>query len=446
MSRHIAHAPEQENTDPTKPQGIAGSLRILVPEKSMKLIIGPSGEHVKRIGGETGTFVNVSSHPFSTNDMCTDHIVSITPRFRVATFPNALSQCTHAMKAVMQHAFPTNDPTNDYKCIFLVDAALAGLMIGKSGDRISNLRREFNVQVSLQKPPNGQHDEEVTFSGSLEAVQRAVNQLNDVFKIYYHDEPESVYQQQSNGNGKGWYGNNKGGSGPGYWDHPSAVTNPYAGSAVKGSSYKGAPGQGKPDATLSWDARASGTSYPANYGSLGGVGGSQMTEQISSCPGIPIKQQLLRGAVLYLPAGMDPAAFIGKNGSFMKELKSRCCVHGVGYIKRMHIEPCDPSEEKNLPKEEGTNSSPKTSVKSDVASLNRIDFLASEGIFPYAIAQILERFRTVEKHMNYYEGKTDRPDVSESKNSTVHQGTAKDSGIDSPKPRSNSPKLSVGSQ
>jgi len=178
------HGPEQENTDPTKPQGIKGSLRLLVPEKSMKLIIGPGGSNVKRIGADTGTFVNVSTHPFSTTDMCTDHIVSITPRYRIATFTSALHQCTSAKKAVMSLAFPGNLPGDDFKCIFLVDVNLAGLMIGKGGDRISAIRREFNVQVSLQKPPPLQSDEEVTFSGTLENVERAVCQLNDVFRVF----------------------------------------------------------------------------------------------------------------------------------------------------------------------------------------------------------------------------------------------------------------------
>jgi len=86
--------------------------------------------------------------------MCTDHIVSITPRTRMeGHFTNALEQCTAAMKQVMSLAFPQQDPTMDYKCIFLVDASLAGLMIGKGGERIASLRRDFGVQVQLQKPP-----------------------------------------------------------------------------------------------------------------------------------------------------------------------------------------------------------------------------------------------------------------------------------------------------
>ena len=53
----------------------------------------------------------------------------------------------------MQLAFPNQDHTAVYKCIFLVHSNLAGLMIGKGGDRIAALRRDFNVQVQLAKPP-----------------------------------------------------------------------------------------------------------------------------------------------------------------------------------------------------------------------------------------------------------------------------------------------------
>ncbi len=125
------------------------SLHVVNLDKVIKL-------HKKVISSyKQGTFVNISSQPFSTTDMCTDHIVSITPRMRMENghFRNALEQCTAAMKQVMALAFPQQDPNMDYKCIFLVDASLAGLMIGKGGERIASLRRDHGVQVQLQKPP-----------------------------------------------------------------------------------------------------------------------------------------------------------------------------------------------------------------------------------------------------------------------------------------------------
>jgi hypothetical protein len=47
----------------------------------MKMVIGPAGQNVKRIGVLTGTFVNVSQATFATDDHCTDHIVSISPKW-----------------------------------------------------------------------------------------------------------------------------------------------------------------------------------------------------------------------------------------------------------------------------------------------------------------------------------------------------------------------------
>lgn len=52
--------------------------------------------------------------------------------------------------------FPTFIRTT-WTCIFLVHSNLAGLMIGKGGDRIAALRRDFNVQVQLAKPPEVQY-------------------------------------------------------------------------------------------------------------------------------------------------------------------------------------------------------------------------------------------------------------------------------------------------
>jgi len=366
-----------ENTDPSKAQGIPGSLRLLIPEKSMKLIIGSGGENVKRMGGQTGTFVNVSSHPFTTADMCTDHIVSINPRFRMEGYPHALAQCTAAMKEVMYTAFPTQE--GDYKCIFLVQANLAGLMIGKGGDRISAIRREYGVQISLQKPPEGQFDEEVTFSGALENVEKAVNGLNDAFRIYYPDEPQAEQARAqiaaawgSTGSGAGNYG-----AGSGY--HPK----PHVAPPVPGEDAPPRPpASHSTNASWGWEQEDEWNKRNAPSG-----------EAISSTPNIPLKQQQLRTAQIQLPSGMDPASFIGKGGNFMKDLKARCCVQGVGYIKRMHLERDEATGEMTGREE------------------NRMDFHASEGIFPYAMSQIFERFRQVERNMEWYKDRKEHHDA-----------------------------------
>merc|ERR1712157_270275 len=76
-------------------------------------------------------------------------------------------------------------------------------------------------------------------------------------------------------------------------------------------------------------------------------------------------------------------------GCFMKELKSKCCGKGVGFIKRMHIE-----------EDEAASAIAKEEV-------HKIDFQAFEGVFPYAVAQIFDRFREVEHNMEYFKDKKD---------------------------------------
>merc|ERR1711862_495917 len=72
-----------------------------------------------------------------------------------------------------------------------------------------------------------------------------------------------------------------------------------------------------------------------------------------------------------------------------KELKSKCFGKGVGFIKRMHGE-----------EDEAASAIAKEEV-------HRIDFQASEGVFPYAVAQIFDRFREVEHNMEYFKDKKD---------------------------------------
>jgi len=51
---------------------------------------------------------------------------------------------------------------------------------------------------------------------------------------------------------------------------------------------------------------------------------------MSACPDVPLKMQKLRKSQINLPSGMDPGLFIGKGGTFMKELKAKCCIADVG--------------------------------------------------------------------------------------------------------------------
>ena len=95
----------QENSDPTKLQGIAGGIRILMPEEVTKVIIGKAGQNVQRLGRESGTIINVSAVPFITVDQCTDHIVSIIPRVLETRYESPMHQCTKAMTDVVTLAF-----------------------------------------------------------------------------------------------------------------------------------------------------------------------------------------------------------------------------------------------------------------------------------------------------------------------------------------------------
>eukprot|EP00392_Amoebophrya_sp_AT5.2_P000060 g60.t1 len=197
------------------------ALRILIPDKSMKRVIGTSkcspgacGENVRRVGNESSTFIHVSSKPFNTKDACTDHIVSISPRAPDSDpgsmnsdncdrkWKHAIDQCSYAMMSVLREAFQTLDARCPFKCILLAPAHCAGLIIGSRGDRVGHVRRAFNVDIQLNKygetrcwshhnkPPPDQYDEEVTFCGKLEDVARVVNMMNDVFQIYWPNVPE----------------------------------------------------------------------------------------------------------------------------------------------------------------------------------------------------------------------------------------------------------------
>jgi hypothetical protein len=107
-----------------------------------------------------------------------------------------LEQCVFGAREVMLAAFPANQLTNSYKCIFLASKDLAGLIIGKNGQRIEGLKKRFDVQITLSPPQNKyQVDEEIMMTGNLDNIAGAVNTLNDTFRVAFRGEEGKKYPQ-----------------------------------------------------------------------------------------------------------------------------------------------------------------------------------------------------------------------------------------------------------
>ncbi|CAD7925074.1 unnamed protein product [Amoebophrya sp. A25] len=382
--------PEVENFDPAMAQGMPNSLRILVPEKSTKKVIGQSGENVRRIGSQAGCFIHVSSRAFNTRDACTDHIVSISPRNKQSseTWAHAIEQCSFAMKAVMREAFQSIGEGDPFKCIFLAPAHCAGLIIGNRGDRVGHIRRVFDVDIQLSKPPHGQFDEEVTFTGKLDQVEQVVNMMNDVFQVYWPNVSEDEQRMAQIEQARRDKEFERRGMAPGTGSSPTMGGKPgprgmpprpggYGGPPPMGPSYGPPPtpgphhgpsangGAGMPPRSAPAPGQSPAQSPAIQHGLAPPVvAASQLT---SVCDHIPITEQKTRALRLEIPESVTPEEILGRNGYFTRDIRAKVEQSKLGNLTDIAVE------------EDGV-----------------ITVRATEGVLPYIAAQLMEKFRQAE--------------------------------------------------
>ncbi|XP_075925369.1 poly(rC)-binding protein 3-like isoform X2 [Petromyzon marinus] len=149
------------------------SIRLLMHSKEVGSIIGKKGEFVKRVREESGARINIS------DANCPERIVTVTGPMESIFLAFAL--ITHkleevAMGSTLSGGVMMSRPPVTLRLV--VPASQCGSLIGKSGNKIQELRESTGAQVQVAGDllPNST-ERAVTISGTPDAIVQCVRQI-----------------------------------------------------------------------------------------------------------------------------------------------------------------------------------------------------------------------------------------------------------------------------
>ncbi|XP_078716822.1 poly(rC)-binding protein 3-like isoform X1 [Lampetra fluviatilis] len=149
------------------------TIRLLMHSKEVGSIIGKKGDFVKRIRDESGSRINIS------DGNCPERIVTVTGPTE-AIF-RAFTMMTHKLEeqdmiSTMANSVVMNRPPVTLRLV--VPASQCGSLIGKSGNKIKELRESTGAQVQVAGDllPNST-ERAVTISGTPDAIVQCMRQI-----------------------------------------------------------------------------------------------------------------------------------------------------------------------------------------------------------------------------------------------------------------------------
>ncbi|XP_061411739.1 poly(rC)-binding protein 3-like isoform X5 [Lethenteron reissneri] len=149
------------------------SIRLLMHSKEVGSIIGKKGEFVKRVREESGAHINIS------DANCPERIVTVTGPMEsiflaFALITNKLEEVD--MGSTLSGSVMMSRPPVTLRLV--VPASQCGSLIGKSGNKIQELRESTGAQVQVAGDllPNST-ERAVTISGTPDAIVQCVRQI-----------------------------------------------------------------------------------------------------------------------------------------------------------------------------------------------------------------------------------------------------------------------------
>ncbi|CAM9383126.1 unnamed protein product [Lampetra planeri] len=148
------------------------SIRLLMHSKEVGSIIGKKGEFVKRVREESGARINIS------DANCPERIVTVTGPMESIFLAFALitNKLEEDMGSTLSGSVMMSRPPVTLRLV--VPASQCGSLIGKSGNKIQELRESTGAQVQVAGDllPNST-ERAVTISGTPDAIVQCVRQI-----------------------------------------------------------------------------------------------------------------------------------------------------------------------------------------------------------------------------------------------------------------------------
>ncbi|ROW00588.1 hypothetical protein VSDG_03336 [Cytospora chrysosperma] len=225
-------------------------LQIMVPDRTVGLIIGRGGETIRDLQERSGCHINIVGESKSVNGLRPVNLIgpyaaTAQAKDLIMEIVDSDSRSTNAANPPQQgRGNPRDngglDKVND--AIFVPNEAV-GMIIGKGGETIREMQNTTGCKINVsQQPRPGEHEREIELVGTRDAINRAKQSIED--KV------EAV-RQKSNGGGGGGGGGGAGARGRGHhrdYDNPNygqqQPSNPQQ--SVAPAAQAGADGQADP--------------------------------------------------------------------------------------------------------------------------------------------------------------------------------------------------------
>ncbi|PSR99275.1 hypothetical protein BD289DRAFT_458646 [Coniella lustricola] len=224
-------------------------LQIMVPDRTVGLIIGRGGETIRDLQERSGCHVNIVGESKSVNGLRPVNLIG--PYAAAAQAKEMIMEIVDSDSRANGAAGPPargprdnmHEKTQD--AIFVPNEAV-GMIIGKGGETIREMQNTTGCKINVsQQPQPGQSDREIELVGSRDAIERA--------KQAIEDKVEAVKQKSNGGGGGGGGGRGGGGGGRGHhrdYDNPSygqSSNNQHAGNQGVPAAQAPAVADGQPD-------------------------------------------------------------------------------------------------------------------------------------------------------------------------------------------------------
>ena len=166
------------------------SQTIMVPSKTVGLIIGKGGESIKNIQDRSHCHVNIMSEDQNVNGMRPVHLLGTHAQAAAAreiimdivhtdakTLPHDMAAMRDGVNAT---ALGTRGGNGEKMTVnVVVPSEAVGMIIGKGGEAVREMQDHTNCKINVSQPSGRDIEREIELIGTRSAIQQAKNAINE---------------------------------------------------------------------------------------------------------------------------------------------------------------------------------------------------------------------------------------------------------------------------
>ena len=174
QSRSAAPAPAMSPMTSTKD---GDNIQILVPDRTVGLIIGRGGETIRDLQDRSGCHVNIVSENKSINGMRPVNLIgSVQAQDRAKALIGEIVESDNkgtSIKAVMGREDPYGSGPDKVNDSVLVPGDAVGMIIGKGGETIKEMQNQSGCKINVSPATGRDIEREIGLVGTRYAVESA---------------------------------------------------------------------------------------------------------------------------------------------------------------------------------------------------------------------------------------------------------------------------------